>query len=103
MENPEKNLSVTCRQYQLPITNVVLQEEHLWGPPENRPIMLRPKDLDQYGLPEASVNDLIYKATETIDPIPFLKLGRKTLIPRCAFELWLLRQAHVREVITPTA
>jgi len=90
----------TIKKYRLPISNVVLSETQLWGKQEQQPIMLRPKDLSRYGLPEASVNDLIYKSPSTRDPIPFLKLGRKTLIPRVAFEAWLLRQAHVSEMAT---
>ena len=90
--------AVAVKKYRLPISNVVLQEDQIWGNHDQQPIMLRPKDLLKYGLPEASVNDLIYKASDTQDPIPFIKLGRKTLIPRVAFESWLLRQAHVSEV-----
>jgi hypothetical protein len=80
------------------LTNIILSELELWGDQSKQPIMLRPKDLVLYGLPLASVNDMVYRATETQDPIPFIKLGRKTLFPRIAFEAWLLRQAHVREV-----
>lgn len=90
--------SSLAKKYRLPISNLVLAEDQLWGKTDNQPIMLRPKDLQRYGLPEASVNDLIYKASTMLDPIPFIKLGRKTLIPRTAFESWLLRQAHVSEV-----
>ena len=90
--------AVAVKKYKLPINNVVLAEDQIWGNHDQQPIMLRPKDLLTYGLPEASVNDLIYKAPDTEDPIPFIKLGRKTLIPRIAFESWLLRQAHVSEV-----
>jgi len=86
------------KKYRLPLTNIILSELELWGDQAKQPIMLRPKDLALYGIPLASVNDMVYKATETQDPIPFIKLGRKTLIPRIAFEAWLLRQAHVREI-----
>ena len=83
--------------YRLPICGIELTETDLWGVGE-KPVLLRPKDLERYGLPEATVNDMVYRASETVDPIPFLKLGRKTLIPRVAFEAWILRQAHVREL-----
>lgn len=94
------SISISVKKYRLPITNLILSEAQIWGSHENQPIMLRPKDLSIYGLPEASVHDLIYKASSTKDPIPFIKLGRKTLIPRVAFESWLLRQAHVSEIST---
>jgi hypothetical protein len=86
------------KKYILPLTNIILSEKDIWGDHEKQPIMLRPKDLELYGLPLASVNDMVYRASETPDPIPFIKLGRKTLIPRNAFEDWLLRQGHVREI-----
>jgi len=95
-----ENSSIRVKQYRLPISNIVLSEIQLWGVQEKAPIMLRPRDISRYGLPEASVNDLIYKSPSTTDPIPFIKLGRKTLIPRAAFEAWLLRQAHVDEIPT---
>jgi hypothetical protein len=86
------------KKYRLPISNIVLSEKEIWGDQTKQPIMLRPKDLALYGLPLASVNDMVYRASVTQDPLPFIKLGRKTLIPRIAFEAWLLRQAHVREI-----
>ena len=91
---PEKN-------YRLPLCGVVLTPADLWGTNPG-PVMLRPKDLERYGLPEASVNDMIYRASETKDPLPFLKVGRKTLIPRAALEAWILRQAHVKEIQNET-
>ena len=89
--NPEKS-------YRLPLCGVVLKQTDLWG--ENPgPVMLRPEDVEKfYGIPIASVYDMVYRAAETPDPMPFLKLGRKTLIPRAALEAWILRQAHVKEV-----
>jgi hypothetical protein len=86
------------RKYRLPLTNIVLSEKEIWGDQAQQPIMLRPNDMPLYGLPVATVNDMVYRASETQDPLPFIKLGRKTLIPRIAFEKWLLRQAHVREI-----
>lgn len=84
--------------YQLPLCGVVLNESSLWGNKPG-PVLLRPQDLEElYGLPTKSVYDLVYKAPEMTDPLPFLKLDRKTLIPRAAFESWILRQAHVKEV-----
>ena len=86
------------KRFRLPLCGAVLSETDLWGSGE-KPVLLRPKDLERYGLPEASINDFVYRASETEDPLPFLKLGRKTLIPRAALEAWILRQAHVTEVI----
>jgi hypothetical protein len=86
------------KKYRLPLTNIILSDKEIWGDQAKQPIMLRPNDMPLYGLPVATVNDMVYRAAETQDPIPFIKLGRKTLIPRIAFEEWLLRQAHVREI-----
>jgi hypothetical protein len=83
------------KRYRLPLSGLVLSEKDLWGDGD-KPVLLRPKDLERYGLPEATVNDMVYRAPETEDPLPFLKLGRKTLIPRAALEAWILRQAHVK-------
>ena len=84
--------------YRLPLCGVVLSEKALWGK-EEKPILLRPKDLEKfYGIPVASVNDMVYRASEMASPLPFIKLERKTLIPRAAFEAWILNQAHVTEV-----
>jgi hypothetical protein len=67
--------------YQLPISGIILKKSELWGP-EEKSVLLRPKDLERYGLPEATVNDMVYRSSETDDPLPFIKLGRKTLIPK---------------------
>lgn len=86
--NPEKT-------YTLPISNMTIKHTELFGNSDK--VFLRPAELKNYGLPTATVNDMVYKASEMQDPIPFIKLGRKTLIPRVALEEWILRQSHVRE------
>jgi hypothetical protein len=96
-ENSPKPDLMSEKRFQLPLCGVILSEGDLWGVGE-KPVLLRPKDLERYGLPEATINDMVYRASETQDPLPFLKVGRKTLIPRVALEAWILRQAHVREV-----
>lgn len=86
------------KRYQLPLCGVVLSESEIWGKGP-KPDLLRPEDLEKrYGIPKASVYDMVYKAPETPDPLPFLKLERKTLVPRAAFEAWILRQAHAVEI-----
>lgn len=83
------------KTYTLPISNLTIKHKELFGNSDK--IFLRPAELKNYGLPTATVNDMVYRASEMQDPIPFIKLGRKTLIPRVALEEWILRQAHVRE------
>ncbi len=86
------------KRYRLPLCEVVLTESALWGT-QSGPVLLRPEDVERlYGIPKGSVYDLVYKSTEMPDPLPFLKLERKTMIPRAALEAWILRQAHVKEV-----
>ena len=97
MQSPQAP-SPPVKRYRLPLCGVVLSERDLWGA-EEKPVLLRPKDLERlYGIPLASVYDLVYRASEMKDPLPFIKLERKTLIPRAAFETWVLNQAHVTEV-----
>jgi len=90
---------ISEKRYRLPLCGLVLSEKDLWGA-EGKPVLLRPKDVERlYGIPVASVNDMVYRASEMESPLPFIKLERKTLIPRAAFENWVLNQAHVKEVI----
>lgn len=83
------------KAYTLPISNITIKHKELFGNSDK--VFLRPAELKNYGLPTATVNDMVYRASEMEDPFPFIKLGRKTLIPRVALEEWILRQAHVRE------
>ena len=94
---PTHEILKTEKRYRLPFCELVLNESDLWGEGE-KPVLLRPKDLKRYGLPESTINDMVYRAPVTEDPLPFFKLGRKTLIPRVALEAWILRQSHVVEV-----
>jgi hypothetical protein len=94
----QKQIKQPEKRYKLPICGVVLSESALWGS-QPGPVLLRPEDLEKlYGIPKGSVYDLVYKSSEMPDPLPFLKLERKTMIPRAALEAWILRQAHVKEV-----
>ena len=93
--NPVIQESKPDKTYTLPISNITINHKKLFG--DSDKVFLRPAELKNYGLPTATVNDMVYRASEMEDPFPFIKLGRKTLIPRVALEEWILRQAHVRE------
>ena len=95
VKNPTIREPKPEKAYTLPISNITINHKKLFG--ESEKVFLRPAELKNYGLPTATVNDMVYRASEMEDPFPFIKLGRKTLIPRVALEEWILRQAHVRE------
>ncbi len=77
---PPGNSYHPLKKYRIPLTNSILSDKEIWGDRGNQPIMLRPNDMPLYGLPVATIYDMIYRASETQDPIPFIKLGRKTLM-----------------------
>ena len=82
-EEVTKRIITFMKKYRLPLANIILSDREIWGDQVNQPVMLRPNDMPLYGLPVATVNDMVYRASETNDPIPFMKLGRKTDSSHC--------------------
>ncbi len=84
------------KTYLLPLCNAKIKHKELFGNSDK--VFLRPADLAKYGFPKPSVYDLVYTAPEKNNRFPFIKIGRKVLIPRLALEKWIISQAHIQEV-----